>query len=393
MRPRTLLLVLAVAIAAAFLVWFVRRPKTPAVQPTASTATAPTASSQRALQLAIQHEGLTPERATTLFSLTVGPLPGVSIAGLAKDPSDVDGTEAVLYVLKEWAALTPEQRRAAAALIHPPAPARGGRSGAPSLEAWSWHAPQVVRASYTRAPGDDLPAHDYASLAINANNAIAQMLGGVSPVPHVVDVQLTGTFGTEYAHSTSWLEPQQNDPNTGDLRRWPDGKCHTILWNEKFLALDDQSTAAILAHELTHCYQDQIAGTYTNRAAQPRWVADGEANWVAATLLPSGQIISKYWPDYVYSPKTVYSDRWYDALGVFGHMSDISSPSLVWSRLLSVANVSEGGDDATTLSTLIEGISTSYYSSWGASYFQQTNYRWKITGQASRPSPGRRPTT
>ena len=141
MRPRTLLLVLAVAIAAAFLVWFVRRPRTPAVQPTAATAataTAPGASSQRALQLAIQHDGLTPERATELFSLTVGPLPGVSIGGLAKDPSDVDGTEAVLYLLKVWAALTPEQRRAAAALIHPPAPARGGRSGAPSLEAWSW---------------------------------------------------------------------------------------------------------------------------------------------------------------------------------------------------------------------------------------------------------------
>ena len=116
MRPRTLLLVLAVAIAAAFLVWFVRRPKTPAVQPTASTATAPTASSQRALQLAIQHDGLTPERATTLFSLTVGPLPGVSIAGLAKDPSDVDGTEAVLYVLERvggaHARATPGSRRA-----------------------------------------------------------------------------------------------------------------------------------------------------------------------------------------------------------------------------------------------------------------------------------------
>ena len=61
MRPRIVFLILAVAIAAAFLVWFVRRPKTPAVQPTA--ATAPTASSQRALQLAIQHDGLTPERA------------------------------------------------------------------------------------------------------------------------------------------------------------------------------------------------------------------------------------------------------------------------------------------------------------------------------------------
>src|SRR4029079_13445427 len=127
-------------------------------------------------QLAIQHDGLTPERATQLFSLTVGPLPGVSTGGLAKDPNDVDGTEAVLYLLKEWAALTPEQRTAAAALIHPPTHVRSGRSGAASLEAWSWQAPRVALASYTRAP-DDLPAHDYASLAINANNAVAQERG------------------------------------------------------------------------------------------------------------------------------------------------------------------------------------------------------------------------
>ena len=71
-------------------------------------------SSQRALQLEIQHLGLTPERATKFFSLTVGPLPGVSLDGLTRDPNDFDGTPAVIYLFKEWRALTPDQRIAAA---------------------------------------------------------------------------------------------------------------------------------------------------------------------------------------------------------------------------------------------------------------------------------------
>ena len=90
-------------------------------------------------------------------------------------------------------------------------------------------------------------------------------------------------------------------------------------------------------------------------------------------------------------PKTVYSDRWYDAIGVFGHLSDITGASIVWPRLAPVAVVSQNGNDANTLSSLIEGVSTSYYSTWGASYFQQTNYRWKITGPGQPPSSGPAP--
>ena len=43
------------------------------------------------------------------------------------------------------------------------------------------------------------------------------------------------------------------------------------------------------------------------------------------------------------------------------------------------------------MSTFIEGISTSYCSTWGASYFQQTNYRWKITGPGQPPFSGPAP--
>src|SRR5262245_41205433 len=137
MRLRLIIVILAVSLGAALLFWLVHRSRPPAVQ---SAVTAPPAGSgapgaapasgQRALQLDIQHLGLTPERATKYFSLTVGPLPGVSVDGVTRDPGDIDGSEAVLYLYKEWRALTPDQRTAAARLVHPPAPARG-RSGPP----------------------------------------------------------------------------------------------------------------------------------------------------------------------------------------------------------------------------------------------------------------------
>ena len=314
----------------------------------------------------------------------------MSLDGLTKDPNEFDGTQAVVYLLAEWRALTPEQRQAAAALIYKSPSSRRGRSSALQPDAFALHPRRLMLAGLGVSPADDPPAHDYQSLAINANNAIAQMLG-TSPIPHIVDVMMEGSQGTEYGHSTSWAEPLQNDPNTGDFKRFDDGKCHTILWNYKFVALDDQSTAAILAHELTHCYQDAWAGTYASRLAQPRWVADGEANWVAATIVPSGQIIDKDWPLYVYAPKTVYSDRWYDAIGVFGHLSDITGASVVWPRLAPTAVTSENGDDAGTLASYIQGVAESYFSTWGASYFQQTNYRWKITGPGQPPSSGPAP--
>lgn len=397
MRPRIVALLLAAAIVAAFVFWFAHRSRPPAGAPGAAAAPPPPAaasvsaslaSSAHGIQIDILHLGLTPERAKQLFSLTVGPLPGVSLDGLTKDPNEFDGTQAVIYLLHEWRALTPEQRTAAAALIYGSSTKRSGSLFLP--DPWAMHPPRVMLAGFGASPADDLPAHDYASLAINANNAIAQQLG-VSPIPHIVDIQMSGSKGTEFAHTTSWAEPHENDPNTGDFKRFPDGKCHIILWNDKFVPLDDPSSAQVLAHELTHCYQDAWAGTYANRAAQPPWVADGEADWVMATIVPSGQAVDKYWPVYVFSPKTVYSDRWYDAIGVFGHLSDITSASVVWPRLAPTAVISENGDDAATLASYIQGVSTSYFSTWGASYFQQSNYRWKIAGPGQPPYSGPAP--
>ena len=85
MRPRLFVLSVIVLIAAFAVFWLVHRPKPASSQSAANASSAPAAvaaaaanaaanaSSQRAIQLDINHLGLTPERAKLLFSLTVGP--------------------------------------------------------------------------------------------------------------------------------------------------------------------------------------------------------------------------------------------------------------------------------------------------------------------------------
>jgi hypothetical protein len=80
----------------------------------------------------IQQLGITPERAKLLFSLAIGPLPGVSVPDGARDPHDFCGTLAVGYLYQVWNELTDAQRDKARELLatSPAARASTSRSSA-----------------------------------------------------------------------------------------------------------------------------------------------------------------------------------------------------------------------------------------------------------------------
>jgi hypothetical protein len=227
----------------------------------------------------------------------------------------------------------------------------------------------------------DNPAHDYENLEKNANNAIAQAMG-VSAVP--IRTVVVMDTANEFAHSQSWPDNSEEP--------FEDGKCWTIVHNTKFVALDDISTASIMAHEAMHCYQDRAAGTGEARSRMPQWVADGEATWAQATIVPAAtDIIADKWTKYLFYPKTPFYSRAYDAVGVFGHAGDLNGPSLVWTRMMSVATVSTQQQSDAVLKAEIAGFSDKYFSSWGASYFRDNRYPWQINGpgltMSGRPEP------
>ena len=182
----------------------------------------------------INHLGLTPERAKQLFSLTVGPLPGVSLDGLTRDPNEFDGTQAVIYLLNEWRALTPEQRIAAATSDLRSAGARARRTLRRALARRLGDAPAARRARELRRAR---PRTTFPRTTTRRSRSTRTTRSRSSSACPPFRISSTCRWKVRSApstrHSTSWAEPLENDPNTGDFKRFPDGKCHTILWNEQ----------------------------------------------------------------------------------------------------------------------------------------------------------------
>jgi hypothetical protein len=81
-------------------------------------------------------------------------------------------------------------------------------------------------------------------------------------------------------------------------------------------------------------------------------------------------------------PTTPFYSRTHDAVGVFGHASDLSSTDGVWSRMMTVASLSTQQQSDTVLKAEIAGFSEKYFSAWGASYFRETHDPWQIHGPA-----------
>ena len=369
MGARLALILLVVLLLAGGVFWYLRRPHSaaPSNAPAPSATTAAEASSQAKLLGEIITKGVTPDRAKQYFSLAVKALPGVSIDGMTHDPTDFDGTAAVYYLRQVWSSLTPDQQKVA----HDVMVGTGGqiKRGTQKIGA-AFAQPRLLLAGL--GVPTDVPAHDYATFEFTASNEIAKALG-VAPVGLTVVTVMDSA--SEFAHSQSW---QDNSDKPFD-----DGNCWTIVHNTKFIPLDDASTASVMAHEAMHCYQDRAAGSAKARANMPQWVADGEATWAQGTIVPSAtDVIEKHWTKYVFGPKTPFYSRTYDAVGVFGHASDLSSTDGVWSRMMTVASMSTQQQSDAVLKAEIAGFSEKYFSAWGASYFRETHDPWQIHGPA-----------
>jgi hypothetical protein len=193
-------------------------------------------------QVELLHEiltqGLTPERAKLLFSLVVGPLPGVTVPPGSGNPYDFDGTPAISYIYQVWDSLTEEQRAAAEKLIQRPGHqgnpgSRPPFSPAPTGSFSSLGAarvPVLIPAAYVITGNTE--AFDYEQLAIEANGALASLLH-VQAIEFFLDVDDDPPEGSEYAHTTSWfgardLHPQPEIRGSHASRRAID--CHAPRW-------------------------------------------------------------------------------------------------------------------------------------------------------------------
>jgi hypothetical protein len=390
MRIKRIAVVLAVFVVvfiAGLVLWrrWSYQSKSPQAQSESAGAAAP---SQQQLLNEIIQQGVTPERAKLLFSMQIGPLPGVTIpSNIPRDPSQFDGTPAATYLMGVWDTLTPEQRQVATKLLGLPASSSARRiDGTRAV---------VIDAAFVT---ENKEAYDYRTYLKDADGTLSAFLN----VPGIyfsydVDYDTYPSNSTTKAMTLSWSGFQLL---THTWLKSPNGSCHVHIYNKIFV--EDVHTAedarSIMTHEMMHCYQQREVGDLSAWLSVPPWIAEGEAVWAQATIVPAGSSVLAYdWNTYATSLATPYSNRGQDAIGVFGHLTDTAGSLAVWPKLLPVVRRAVPQSAPSTLSPfdlLIQGSDNAYLSSWGSSYFLTSGkVPWTMSEPGSPPTTGDDPGT
>ncbi|MFI5285402.1 MAG: VWD domain-containing protein [Candidatus Dormibacteria bacterium] len=346
--------------------------------------------SEDQLLTAIRTQGLTPQRAQLLFALDVGPLPGVSVKGIKPEGGFDDGTVAVMDFYEQWQSIPKAVRDAAAALLKPSTslagPGLAANGAAPSAQPAAHRAqtgPQLVRAvltAYTDA--------EFLQQAQIANAVESAALGALPIKDFVIDV--TNVSATQEYANTTYYElayiPQVQ------WVAWPDG-CHIEISGPKMEGLGSEDMAAIMSHEVFHCFQQRAAGSNERARTVNPWVMEGEASWVMEHLHPANTVDDMAWFKYSGSPTKKYNARSYDAVGVYGHEGDLlGDQEKVWPLLIPVVLADIDGHDSSALAVLMGSDSHRFESTWGGSYFEEAAHvPWNMQGPGMPPTTGPTP--
>ncbi|MGA7987592.1 MAG: VWD domain-containing protein [Candidatus Dormiibacterota bacterium] len=321
---------------------------------------------------AIATQGWTPLRAEQLFALDVGPLPGVSVQGITP-AGGFDASMAVTGLYGQWDHLTAAQRTAATAYLTP-SHTQSHVSIGPAD-----HSAGAVLLGNTN--------YNYQALADAANHDEA-LYTHTSTVEITVEPtdQLPKNPDT-YAETWLWVRN-----GTGPWTPLPTG-CKMQVYTPRFAGLDAVSAAAIIAHEVFHCFLYRQEGSGANWETVGAWINEGEPDWVMDELDPGAFVEQKAWNLYTNTPGTPYSQRDYDGVGVFGHQGDMAGDqTTVWDQLLPVTSADIGHHDQAALTLLMGGSSDHYYSAWGSSYYEDASHSdWRMKGPSQPPTTGPAP--
>jgi hypothetical protein len=176
----------------------------------------------------------------------------------------------------------------------------------------------------------------------------------------------------------------------GNDQPQPDG-CHirvfdSVIVDNKYTEINARS---IMTHEMFHCFQQRAIGNQPDLKNVKRWILEGEADWVMATLVKEADVYIRDSNEYATTPTRQFVERGQDGLGVFGHLGDQAGPTLVWTRMLPMISIALSSGDLEAFLALIEGYKFEYYTTWGPSYFLEEEEKypnWRMS------SPGQAPT-
>jgi hypothetical protein len=332
---------------------------------------------ERALFDTDDHGDYTTDAALRLFATAFGPLPGVDVQA---DVTGIhDRTVAIDAVRRHWAELSAAQRTAVEAAIATP-------EGAKHLSIPP--ASGLLTTAALEQPSDGRSARiqqavdSTASLVTEWAPKFRQEIAGHIgfDVPGVIDL----------AYDVPTLTPVGNPKGVvyGDAEpSWPGGtfgQCHLNLYS----SVNEEDTAGILdtlAHELFHCFQFAGYGGLAAYTQAPRWVLEGQADWVGGTLTDGASSLEGgdwYW--YLKWPQQSLFKRSYDAIGFYEHLKETGTDP--WTIFRPMWNA--GGDNI-AIFRAANADREDFYDSWASSVLRDPTRgpAWTTDGR-----PGAQPT-
>ena len=139
----------------------------------------------------------------------------------------------------------------------------------------------------------------------------------------------------------------------------------------------------ILAHEVFHCFEKEIA---PDNHEEADWISEGLDRWVDLTLFPATHLQGalKALTEYYDQPSKSLFSRSYDSVGFWAHVQDVYGD--LWEHIPKIVQAGIHGQNQAAFDAAVAD-EASFLASWGSSAFdlagQDTN--WLM----SSPFPGR----
>jgi hypothetical protein len=366
----------------------------------------------------LREQGSNVDLARQLFAIEMAPLPGVG-APTGRVASGESGTFATLQLLSVWDQLTEPQRAAAAPLVgmapgpdlttvrslgppptsFPPLPVRSPIKTI-GTEGVGWVDRPAVASPPTggRVLALDSTALDayFRPMVGWANRAIAALTGAPA-LADTFDLAFIDDPNDAWAATTHFYAVKVAGTSYEYGRR---ADCHITVNLAKFSGQPFDVQLSVLTHETFHCFQQEPMSSLTDLNSVGDWLSEGEATWVQNAIVTTAEFdrMREHWNEYLNGPKVHLFVRSYDAVGWYGHLSDVGGISLVAQNLLPAFAVGVGHADEDAFKKLVGELEDKAFDSWAASYFQAHHQKklWDMRGPgntANIPGTGPAPET
>jgi hypothetical protein len=313
----------------------------------------------------IDRDGTVPlETALQAFALLIGPLPGVSPPD-GSAPAISSGSAPIRWILGNWDGLTGAQRDAVAAALEPDVETAQGEWG-PRLASSA----MVPMTAATCDLGKESPRRaEIEGQAESASAAISERLGRTLRLPIVI--RFVG-----------------NKPGLAAEAIPVDSACRPTAARPALCVVDvtDRGTGLIgfeivdvIAHEVFHCFQYDLAKTAAEAGRVAPWLAEGSAAWVGEQISGGSTVGEQWWEDWVKYPWLPLFSRVYDGVGFFSHLQESGTdPWPILDKMLR-----SGAVDSVGAYTVASTAGSDHViDAWGPGYIRHPTLRpdWSMGG-------------